>query len=204
VTQAAIKKVCTSNTGGAAPPHSFTTHGITVVDDYAWLKDADWQEVLRDPSILDADIANISKRKTTTSKACSATPPACKRRWSRKCAGRIKEDDSSVPAPDVPTRNLRKFRDGGEHECMAARHATAANRDRARWRQARGPTMNISSSAAAGISGSQARGLEARISRIGIFHARVRNWADGADHADIVEETDGAVVWNAASTASIM
>ena len=37
-------------------PHSFTTHGITVVDDYAWLKDANWQEVLRDPSILDADI----------------------------------------------------------------------------------------------------------------------------------------------------
>ncbi|MGB6256156.1 MAG: S9 family peptidase, partial [Bradyrhizobium sp.] len=37
-------------------PHAFTTHGITVVDDYAWLKDENWQEVLRDPSILDADI----------------------------------------------------------------------------------------------------------------------------------------------------
>ena len=37
-------------------PHSFTTHGITVTDDYAWLKDANWQEVLRDPSILDPDI----------------------------------------------------------------------------------------------------------------------------------------------------
>ena len=32
-------------------PHAFTTHGITVVDDYAWLKDENWQEVLRDPSI---------------------------------------------------------------------------------------------------------------------------------------------------------
>ena len=37
-------------------PHAFTTPGITVVDDYAWLKDEDWQEVLRDPSILNADI----------------------------------------------------------------------------------------------------------------------------------------------------
>ena len=37
-------------------PHSFTTHGITVTDDYAWLKDAKWQEVLRDPSMLDPDI----------------------------------------------------------------------------------------------------------------------------------------------------
>src|ERR1700712_90114 len=37
-------------------PHEFTTHGITVVDDYAWLKDENWQEVLRDPSILNGDI----------------------------------------------------------------------------------------------------------------------------------------------------
>jgi len=37
-------------------PHSFTTHGITISDDYAWLKDPNWQEVLRDPSVLDPDI----------------------------------------------------------------------------------------------------------------------------------------------------
>ena len=39
-------------------PHAFTAHGITVSDDYAWLKDPRWQEVLRDPSILDPDIRN--------------------------------------------------------------------------------------------------------------------------------------------------
>ncbi|MFX7167354.1 hypothetical protein ABTI49_20090, partial [Acinetobacter baumannii] len=37
-------------------PHTFTTHGIAVTDDYAWLKDTRWQEVLRDPAILDGDI----------------------------------------------------------------------------------------------------------------------------------------------------
>ena len=37
-------------------PHSFTRHGITVTDDYAWLKDANWQEVLHDPAVLDPDI----------------------------------------------------------------------------------------------------------------------------------------------------
>ena len=37
-------------------PHSFTAHGITISDDYAWLKDPNWQEVLRDPSVLDPDI----------------------------------------------------------------------------------------------------------------------------------------------------
>ena len=33
-------------------PSSRTVHGITVVDDYAWLKDANWQEVLRNPALL--------------------------------------------------------------------------------------------------------------------------------------------------------
>ncbi len=37
-------------------PHTFTHHGITVTDDYAWLKDENWQEVLRDPSVLKPDI----------------------------------------------------------------------------------------------------------------------------------------------------
>src|SRR6478609_3055217 len=37
-------------------PHRFTRHGITISDDYAWLKDANWQAVLRDPSLLDSNI----------------------------------------------------------------------------------------------------------------------------------------------------
>ena len=31
-------------------------HGVAVADDYAWLKDEKWQQVLRDPSLLDPDI----------------------------------------------------------------------------------------------------------------------------------------------------
>src|SRR5690349_12103749 len=33
-----------------------TLHGVTLSDDYAWLKDANWQEVLRKPELLAADI----------------------------------------------------------------------------------------------------------------------------------------------------
>ena len=48
-------------------PHSFTAHGITVTDDYAWLKDPNWQEVLRDPSILDPDIRRYLEKKAAQS-----------------------------------------------------------------------------------------------------------------------------------------
>jgi len=60
---------------------------ITVVDDYAWLKDANWQEVLRDPSVLDADVRKYLEEETTIPKACSAHRRFAKKRWLRKCAG---------------------------------------------------------------------------------------------------------------------
>src|ERR1017187_1312195 len=58
VTQATAQKSPLNPPVAPRRPHSFTTHGITVVDDYAWLKDKDWQVVLRDPSVLDGDIRN--------------------------------------------------------------------------------------------------------------------------------------------------
>jgi len=58
VTEAATTKSASQPPVASRRPHSFTTHGITVTDDYAWLKDKDWQEVLLDPSVLDPDIRN--------------------------------------------------------------------------------------------------------------------------------------------------
>ena len=37
-------------------PTSFERHGVTVTDDYAWLRADNWQQVMRDPSVLAEDI----------------------------------------------------------------------------------------------------------------------------------------------------
>src|SRR5512142_554384 len=37
-------------------PRVSSVHDVTLTDDYAWLKDANWQQVLREPSALAADI----------------------------------------------------------------------------------------------------------------------------------------------------
>ena len=36
----------------AAPPVKTTRHGVTLTDEFAWLKDANWRAVMRDPSLL--------------------------------------------------------------------------------------------------------------------------------------------------------
>src|SRR4051794_27917496 len=37
-------------------PHSITQLGHTRVDDYHWMKDDNWQNVMRDPSVLKPEI----------------------------------------------------------------------------------------------------------------------------------------------------
>src|ERR1019366_7245412 len=75
-------------------PHSFTTHGITVVDDYAWLKDENWQEVLRDPSVLDPDIRKYLEAENDYTESLLGHTASLQKTLVKEMRGRIKEDDS--------------------------------------------------------------------------------------------------------------
>ena len=88
----------------AAPrrPHSVTLHGITVSDDYAWLKDANWQEVLRDPKLLDPDIRLYLEAENAYTDKLLGHTGSLQKRLVAEMRGRVKEDDSSVPSPDGP------------------------------------------------------------------------------------------------------
>jgi oligopeptidase B len=97
-------------------PHTFTTHGITIVDDYAWLKDENWQEVLRDPAILNAEIRKYLEAENDYTESLLGHTAALQKTLVKEMRARIKEDDSSVPSPDGPFAYMRKFREGGQHE----------------------------------------------------------------------------------------
>src|ERR1700721_3236118 len=91
-------------------PHAFTTHGITVVDDYAWLKDENWQEVLRDPSILNADIREYLEAENAYTESLLGHTAPLQKRLVKEMRGRIKGDDSRLLSPDGAYAYLRKFR----------------------------------------------------------------------------------------------
>ena len=140
--------------GAVAPrrPHSFTTHGITVMDDYAWLKDARWQEVLRDPSILDPDIRNYLEAENDYTESLLGHTAALQKKLVAEMRGRIKEDDSSVPVAGRPVRLFAEISRGrAARDVRRARRARAAKRrscsTATRWPR----TTNTSSSAARGI-----------------------------------------------------
>src|SRR5580698_8574179 len=75
-------------------PHSFTTHGIAMTDDYAWLKDENWQEVLRDPQLLDPDIRNYLEAENDYTESLLGHTAGLQKTLVKEMRGRIKEDDS--------------------------------------------------------------------------------------------------------------
>ena len=46
----------------ARRPNVATWHGIELIDDYAWLKADNWQDVMREPAVLDPEIRAYLKK----------------------------------------------------------------------------------------------------------------------------------------------
>jgi oligopeptidase B len=181
-------------------PHSFTRHGITVEDDYAWLKDGNWQEVLHDPSVLDPDIRSYLEAENAHTESWLGHTASLQKKLVAEMRGRIKEDDSSVPSPDGPFAYFRKFREGGQHEMFGRMprdggeqyivldgDELAKTHDYFKFGGARHSPDHALQAWSADTKGSE------------YFAIHVRDWVTGKDHDDLIEETDGAVVWTADS-----
>jgi len=102
-----------------APQH----HGHRRTDDYAWLKDPNWQQVMRDPALLRADIREYLEAENACTRARLADTEALQQRLFEEFRGRIKEDDSSVPAKDGEWEYYDRFREGGQHPILCRRPA---------------------------------------------------------------------------------
>ncbi len=107
----------------AAPKHPKTIEqlGRTRTDDYAWLRDDNWQAVLRDPSVLRADIRAHLEAENAYAAAQLASTEALQAALFSEMRGRIKEDDASVPAPDGPWDYYVRYAMGAQHPIHARR-----------------------------------------------------------------------------------
>ena len=112
----------------ARKPVSAALHGITRQDEYAWLKDPDWQRVMRDPTLLDPEIRAYLEAENEYKDAFLAPWADLRAALYDEMRGRIKEDDSTVPAPDGNWLYYVRHVEGGEHpvHCRAPRNGDGA------------------------------------------------------------------------------
>ena len=81
-------------------PKTIVQLGRTRIDDYAWMKDDNWQKVLRDPALIKPDVKAHLTEENAYLKAMLADTEGLQQAIFEEMKGRIKEDDSSVPAKD--------------------------------------------------------------------------------------------------------
>ena len=89
--------------------------GRVRVDDYAWMKDHNWQAVLRDPSRVDPEIRAHLEAENAYLKAVLAPTEALQALLFAEMRGRLKEDDSSLPTPDGPYDYFSRYELGAQH-----------------------------------------------------------------------------------------
>ncbi len=108
-----------------ARPVTIEQLGRERVDPYAWLRDDNWQQVMRDPSVLREEIRTVLEAENAYHDEVMAPLSALEDKIFAEMRGRIKEDDSSVPSRDREWFYYSRFREGGQYPIFARRPADA-------------------------------------------------------------------------------
>jgi oligopeptidase B len=96
-------------------PRVSTRHGVTLSDEYAWLKAENWQDVMRDAAALDPAIRAYLEAENAYCAAALADTVPLQDALFAEMKGRIEEDESTVPSADGPFAYFFRYREGGQH-----------------------------------------------------------------------------------------
>jgi oligopeptidase B len=180
----------------AKRPVTDTRHGITRSDDYAWMRDDNWQAMFKDPSLLDPAIRVHLEAENFYQQAAMADTEELRKTLFAEMRGRIKEDDSSVPSPDgawlygvryvtggEQPKYFRIPRGGGDEQVTLDGDHEAEGKPYFRL-----AGTGHSPDHTAMIWGYDDKGSE-------FFTLKVRDLATGEDGADLIENTGGGAAW---------
>src|SRR5262245_43884564 len=176
--------------------HAQSWHGVKLVDNYAWLRADNWQDVMRDPGCLAPDIRAYLEAENAYTDAQLADTRALQETLFQEMKGRLKQDESTVPAPDGPFEYYTTYVEGGQYPRLCRRprgggaetlllDGNAEARGLAYWDlggYAHSPDHKLLAYA------TDDKGSE-------LFTIRFRDLATGADLPDAIADTRGDIVW---------
>jgi len=93
--------------------HTQTRFGTKRTDNYAWMRDENWQQVMRDPATLDAKIRKHLEAENTYTEAALEPVTALKEAIFAEMKGRLEPTAREVPMPDGPYAYFHFYREGG-------------------------------------------------------------------------------------------
>lgn len=178
---------------------SRSLHGQEIGDDYAWLRDGRWQEVMRDTSVLRDDIREYLEAENAFTDEVMAPHAELQQTIFDEMKGRIEEDDDTVPTRDGPYAYFIRHVEGGEYPvlCRQARDA-ADSTDAEVLYDGNAEGEDEAFFQIGGLSHSPDHRLLAHaVDRTGseYYTVRIRDLETGQELTDEVTEATGGVVW---------
>ncbi|MEP3524537.1 MAG: S9 family peptidase [Hyphomicrobiales bacterium] len=178
-------------------PVTTSNHGIERIENYAWLRADNWQEVMRDPSVLADDIRAYLVAENDYTKAYFEDTNTLQETLFQEMKARIKEDDSSVPSNHGPYAYSMRYVTGGQHPHFLRTDHEGDNEE----------VLLDGDKEAKGKAYFRLGGLDhADNHKLGLwsyddkgseyFTLKVRDLETGNDLEDVIEETTGGGIWD--------
>ena len=172
-------------------------HGHVLLDDYAWLKAPNWQQVMRDPSVLDPDIRNYLEAENAYTAEILAPVEDLKQQLLEEMKAKIKQDDSTVPSQDGAYSYYQKFETGGQHPIFCRRHESSDAQEELLLdaeRMAEGqPFFRIAGCAHSPDHHYLAYAVDLKGSEY--YDVSVKDLETGTILSDLIPDTQGGAVW---------
>jgi oligopeptidase B len=177
-------------------------HGEERIDHYAWLRAENWRDVMRDATKLSPEIRAHLEAENDYVKAWLADTEALQGTLFEEMKGRIKEDDSSLPARDGPFAYYSRHRLGGQYPILARKRVDLETREIVGEEQ----ILFDGDHEAEGFDYFDLGGLDhspdhslmayaVDIAGSERFEIRVRDLASGEDLPDRIPDSAGGFVW---------
>ena len=173
-----------------------TRHAVELVDDYAWLRAENWQDVMRDPSVLAPEIRDYLEAENAYTEAALASTAALQQELFEEMKARLKPDDSSVPTPDGPFTYYSTFVSGGQYPrlCRQPREGGAEEILLDGNAEAEGHSYwDLGGNTHSPDHRLLAYAVDDKGSEL--YTIRIRDLATGHDLPDVLPDTRGEIVW---------
>jgi oligopeptidase B len=182
----------------AKRPRTSCWHGVELSDDYAWLRAENWQDVMRDPAVLDPEIRAHLDAENAYTEAQLADTRLLQEQLFLEMKGRLKQDDSTVPAPDGAYEYASRFVAGGQYPLLCRRPRGAGADEEV--------VLLDGNKEAAGLAywhlGASAHGPDHRLLAYAVddkgselYTIRFRDMETGQDLPDCIPDTRGSMAW---------
>ncbi len=183
-------------------PRRLVDHGVERIDDYAWIRAENWREAIRDPAALPKEIRALIEAENAYADAALQDLKPLSEKLYEEMAARLDETDSDPPARDGDWLYYSRYRAEGQHELICRKPAAGGPEQILLDGDERAEGKDFFSLGDA-VHSPDHRLLAFACDERGAELHRVywRNLTTGAEGADVVENSDGTVVWTRNSSA---